>query len=137
MFPIITCICLFVLIALFIFFLFFIHFFLPHCSSFVLFYDLFSLAFVSTVYRFVYKSGRHGRYPMLVRFTTTYEISAYQRWRYDFKSCSCRCVLDTTLCDKVCQQLATSQSISRDIPATSSNKTDHHDETFTMLGHVS
>ena len=46
---------------------------LSYCS------DLLSLAFVSTVYRFVYKSGRHGRYPMLVRFTATYAISAYQR----------------------------------------------------------
>jgi hypothetical protein len=136
-FIIITCMFVRVDSFIYIFPLFYSFFLMPHCSSFVLFYDLFSLAFVSTVYRFVYKSGRHGRYPMLVRFTTTYAISAYQRWRYDFKSCSIRCVLDTTLCDKVYQQLATGRSISRDIPATSSNKTDHHDETFTMLEHIS
>ena len=35
-----------------------------------------------------------------------------------------RCVFDTTLCDKVCQWLATDRSISRDTPATSPYTTD-------------
>jgi hypothetical protein len=44
---------------------------------FVLFYDLFILTFVSTVYRFTYIRGRRGRYRMVVRLKTTYVISAY------------------------------------------------------------
>jgi hypothetical protein len=36
-------------------------------------------------------------------------------------------VLDTTLCDKVCQLLATGQWFSPDNPVSSTNKTDHHD----------
>ena len=63
---------------IYIFFLF-LFFFLSHGLSFVLFYNLLILAFLSTVYRFVYIRGRQGRYPILVRFTTTYAISAYQR----------------------------------------------------------
>ena len=38
-----------------------------------------------------------------------------------------RGVLDTTLCDKVCQWLATGQWFSPGIPVSSTNKTDHHD----------
>jgi hypothetical protein len=40
---------------------------------------------------------------MVVEFTTTYAISAYHHLRCEFESCSRRGVLDTTLCDKVCQ----------------------------------
>jgi hypothetical protein len=36
-------------------------------------------------------------------------------------------VLDTTLCDKVCQRLATGWWFSSGIPVSSINKTDHHD----------
>ena len=67
---IIACICLFVLIVLFVF----------SCHIvclFVLFDDLFILAFVSTVYRFAYIRGRRGRYHMVVRLKTTCAISAY------------------------------------------------------------
>jgi hypothetical protein len=38
---------------------------------------------------------------MVVGFTTTYAVSAYHHSSCEFESCSC--VLDTTLCDKVCQ----------------------------------
>ena len=34
-------------------------------------------------------------------FTTTCAISAYYHWICEFEPCSWRCVLDTTLCDKV------------------------------------
>ena len=51
--------------------------------------------------------GRHGRNRMVVRFTTTYAISAYHHWSCNFEPRSWRGVLDTTLCDKVCQWLAT------------------------------
>jgi len=33
----------------------------------------------------------------------TYAIGAHHHQRYEFQSCSCRSVLDTTLCDLVCQ----------------------------------
>ena len=51
-----------------------------------------------------------GRDRMLVEFTTTYAVSAYHHSSCEFESCSC--VLDTTLCDKVCQGLATGQWVS-------------------------
>ena len=40
---------------------------------------------------------------MVVGFTTTYAISIYQYWSFEFESRPCRGVLDTTLCDKACQ----------------------------------
>ena len=46
-------------------------------------------------------SGRHGH--MVVEFITTYAISAYHHYRYECQPRSWRGVLDTTLCDKVCQ----------------------------------
>jgi len=44
-----------------------------------------------------------GRYRMVVGFTTTFAISAYHHLNCEFQSRSWRCLLDTTLCDKVCQ----------------------------------
>jgi hypothetical protein len=38
-----------------------------------------------------------------------------------------RGVLDTTLCDKICQWLATGRWFSLDNPDSSTNKTDRHD----------
>ena len=73
-FLIISSICMFVLIVLFVFSLFF---FCHIVCRFVLFYDLFILAFVSTVYSFTYIKGRRGRYRIVVRLKTTYAISAY------------------------------------------------------------
>jgi hypothetical protein len=64
---------------------------------------------------------------MIVGFTNIYVISAYNRWGCEFESRSGgRYVLDTALCDKVCQWLATDQWFS---PVFSNNKTDHHDIT--------
>jgi len=40
-----------------------------------------------------------------------------------------RGVLDTTLCDKVCQLLATGRWFSPGTPVSSTNKTDRHDIT--------
>jgi len=40
---------------------------------------------------------------MVVRFTTNCVFSTYQRQRGEFESRSWRGVLDTTLCDNVCQ----------------------------------
>ena len=47
-----------------------------------------------------------------------------------------RCVLDTTLCDKVCQWLATGLWFSVGTPVSSTNKTDHHDITGLLLKEV-
>jgi hypothetical protein len=47
--------------------------------------------------------GRRGRDHMVVLSTTTYVIRAYHLKFCEFESCSLRGVLDTTLCDKVCQ----------------------------------
>jgi hypothetical protein len=42
-------------------------------------------------------------------------------------------ILDTTLCDKVCQWLATGQWFSLGTPVSSTNKTDRHDITEILL----
>jgi hypothetical protein len=44
---------------------------------------------------------------MVVGFTTTCAISAYYHWSCEFELCWWWGVLDTTLCDKACQWLAT------------------------------
>ena len=56
---------------------------------------------------------------MVVGFTTTYAISAYHHWRCELESCSWRGVLDTTVCDEVCQWIATGQWFSPGIPVSS------------------
>jgi hypothetical protein len=48
-----------------------------------------------------------------------------------------RGVLDTTLCDKVCQWLAAGRWFSLDTPIFSTNKSDHHDITEILLKVVS
>ena len=42
-------------------------------------------------------------------------------------------IINTTLCDKVCQRLVEGQWFSLGTPASSINKTDHHDITEIML----
>ena len=58
------------------------------------------------------------RHCMAVGFTTTYAI-----WSGKFKSCSSRAVLDTALCDKVCQCLTAGRWFSPGTPVSSNNKT--------------
>ena len=60
--------------------------------------------------------GRRGRYVMVVGFTTTCAISAYHQYICGFEPCSWRGVLDTTLCDKVCQLLAADRWFSAGTP---------------------
>ena len=55
--------------------------------------------------------------------TTNVEFENLPRWG----------VLDTTLCDKVCQWLATGQYFSPGTPVSSTNKTDRHDITEIFL----
>jgi len=47
--------------------------------------------------------GRRGFDRMVVGFTTTRAISVYQHLSCEFEPRSRRGVVDTTLCDKVCQ----------------------------------
>ena len=69
----------------------------------------------------------HGRDHIVVRFTTTYAINAYHHQSCEFEPRSWRGVLDTTLCDKVCQWFSPST------PVSSTTKTDFHDITEILL----
>jgi hypothetical protein len=53
---------------------------------------------------------------MVVEFTNTCAIVAYHHLSCEFEPHSWRGVLDKTLCDKVCQLLATGQWISLGTP---------------------
>ena len=55
------------------------------------------------------------------------KISFYHRYSCEFESRLWRGVLVTTLCDKVCQWLATGWWFSSGTPVSSTNKTDRHD----------
>ena len=70
---------------------------------------------------------------MVVGFTTTCAISAYHHLNCGFESQSWRGVLDTTLCDKVCQWLVTGRWFSLGTPVSSTNKTDCHDISEILL----
>ena len=65
---------------------------------------------------------------MIAGFTTTYVISAYYHWSCEFESRSWWDVLDTAVCDKVCQWLETGRWFS---PGT--NKIDCHNITEMLL----
>ena len=54
----------------------------------------------------MYIRSCHGRDHMVVGFTTTYAISKSHNSSCEFEYSSWQDVLDTTSCDKVCQQLA-------------------------------
>jgi len=73
--------------------------------------------------------GSRGRDRIVVEFTTR-AISAYHQLSREFKSCAGWGVLDTTLCDKVCQGLAPRSWFSS---VSSTNKTDRHDITEMLL----
>ena len=61
---------------------------------------------------------------MVVGFTTTYTISVYHCNSCEFDNRSWRGILDTTLCDKVCQWLAAGRWFSPGIPVSFTHKTD-------------
>jgi len=73
-------------------------------------------------YWIVYKS-RHERDRMVVGITTTCAISAYHILSCEFEPRSWRGVLDTVLCDNVCQWLATGRWFSPGTLVSSTNKT--------------
>jgi len=60
--------------------------------------------------------GRRSRNRMILGFTTIYGLSAYPRG-----------VLDTTLCNKMCQWLVAGGRFSLGTLVSSTNKTDRHD----------
>jgi len=82
---------------------------------------------IKETHRAHYIWGRRGRDRMVVGFTTTWTISAFQRISREFESRLWWCVLDTTLCDQACQWLATGRWFSRGTAVCSTNKTDSHD----------
>jgi hypothetical protein len=69
---------------------------------------------------------------MVVRFITTCAISAYHHLSCEFESRSWRGVLDTTLCDEVCQWLVTGR-FNPGTPVSSITKADRHDITEILL----
>jgi hypothetical protein len=77
--------------------------------------------------------GRGGRDRMVVGFTTTCAISAYPRQSCEVEPCSWQGVLDTTLCDKVCQWFAAGRWFSPGIQVFTTNKTDRHNITEILL----
>ena len=70
---------------------------------------------------------------MVARFTATCAISGYHYSSCEFEPRSWRVVLDTKLCDKVCQLLATGRWFSPGTSDSSTNKTDRHDITEILL----
>ena len=73
--------------------------------------------------------GRDHIVQHVVGFTTICVISDYYHQSCEFESCSWRGVLNTTLCDKDCQSLATGWWLSPGTPFPSANKADNHDIT--------
>jgi len=74
-----------------------------------------------------------GRDRMVVGFTTICAISAYNHQSCDFESRSWWSVIDTTLCDKVCQWIVTGCWFYPGTPISSTNKSDHHNITEILL----
>ena len=71
---------------------------------------------------------------MVVGFTTTSAVSAYQHYSCEFEPRSWRDVLDATLCDKVCHSFATEGRWFSPVTLVSPiNKTDRHDITEILL----
>ena len=57
----------------------------------------------SNIYVINCVKSRHGDDRMVVEVRCTYAISAYHHYSWELHFRSLRGVLDTTLCDKVCQ----------------------------------
>ena len=70
---------------------------------------------------------------MVIWFITVSAISAYHHLCCEFEPCSWQGVLDTTLCDKVCQWLAAGLWFSPGTLVSSTYKTDCHDITEILL----
>jgi hypothetical protein len=70
---------------------------------------------------------------MLAAYTTTCAISAHHHQSWEFEPRSWRGVLDTTVCDKVCQWRAIGLRFSPDSLVSSTNTTDCHNITEILL----
>ena len=77
--------------------------------------------------------GRQGRVHIVVKFKNTYAISAHHHSRCEFETRSWSGVLDATSYDKAYQWLATGRWFSLNTPASSTNKTDHHEKTEILV----
>ena len=64
---------------------------------------------------------------MVAGFTTSYAFNTYDHKRCELEPCSWRGVLDTTLCDKGGQWLATGGWFSSGTPVSATNETDRND----------
>ena len=80
--------------------------------------------------------ARRGCNRMVVGFTTTCVIRAYHHLSCEFEARSFRGVLETTLCDQVCQWFATGRWYSPNTPVSSTNKTDRHNIADMLLNVV-
>ena len=76
-------------------------------------------------------SCSHDR--MVIGLTKTCAFSAYHYWICEFESHSWRGVLDTALCDKVCQWPLTGRWFFLGNLVSSTNKTDCHDISEILL----
>jgi hypothetical protein len=77
--------------------------------------------------------SRCGHDRMVVGFTTIYAISCLSPLKLWVRTTFMERCFDTTVCDKVCQWLATCQWFSPGISVSSTNKTDCHEITEICL----
>ena len=105
---------------------------LKNCSLFVKEYAFTHLLISHKTYSLEILRGRSGCDHMVIGFTTTYAISAITTNVVSWNSAR-RSVLDTTLCDKVCQCLVTGWWFPPGSLVFSTNKTDRHNITEILL----
>jgi len=91
-----------------------------------------NIYFLICFYKIDYQNvkGPRGCDRMVVGITTTYAICLSPLMMWVWIPIRARCA---TLCDKVCQWLATGQWFSLGSSVSSNNKTDHHDITDIVL----
>jgi hypothetical protein len=73
------------------------------------------------------------KYRRKLYISVIYAISAYRHQSCEFELRSWRAILDTTLCDKVCQWLSAGRWYSPGTPVSSTNKTERHNITEILL----
>ena len=96
--------------------------------------------FAKLVYLFYFLSyyiisfcGEGGLWSYGCWISTNYAVSAYHLWSCEIETHAWRGVLDTTLCDKVCQCLTAGRWFSLDTPASFTNKTNRHNITEALF----
>ena len=91
------------------------------------------LLFLVDKFKEINDRSHRGRDRIVGRFTIACTISAYDHQSCEFEPRSWPGVLDTTLCDKVCQRLSADRWISPGTPVSPTNNTDRHDITDIQL----